>query len=327
MSDNDQTMEFEFAGDDVVVPFAVEPLDIRGRAVQVGPMLDQILKRHEYPDDVCFLLSELIVLATLLGTSLKFEGNFIVQTQSDGPVSLTVVDFSTPGSVRAYARFDKNAVETAVREGRTSPRDMLGNGVMALTVDQGSHMQRYQGIVELKGDTLEEVAHQYFRQSEQIPTRIRLTVAQVMRKEPGDEAVNRSWRAGGILTQFLPASQSRVVVRDLPGGNDEDEDGVADDDAWLEASALMDTVADDELSDPQLNVERLLYRLFHEHGVRVFEGTQVLDQCSCSREKVLSLVKSFEDEPDKKGAGEEGFETRCEFCSTVYRIEAEELGS
>ncbi|MEL7428757.1 MAG: Hsp33 family molecular chaperone [Pseudomonadota bacterium] len=326
MSDNNQTMEFEFAGDDVVVPFAVEPLDIRGRAVQVGPMLDQILKRHEYPDDVCFLLSELIVLATLLGTSLKFEGNFIVQTQSDGPVSLTVVDFSTPGSVRAYARFDKNAVETAVREGRTSPRDMLGNGVMALTVDQGSHMQRYQGIVELKGDTLEEVAHQYFRQSEQIPTRIRLTVAQVMRKEPGDEAVNQSWRAGGILTQFLPASQSRVVVRDLPGGNDEDEDGVADDDAWLEASALMDTVADDELSDPQLNVERLLYRLFHEHGVRVFEGTQVLDQCSCSREKVLSLVKSFEDEPDKKGAGEEGFETRCEFCSTVYRIEAQELG-
>lgn len=327
MSETDQTMEFEFAGDDVVVPFAVEPLDIRGRAVQVGPMLDQILKRHEYPDDVCFLLSELIVLATLLGTSLKFDGNFIVQTQSDGPVSLTVVDFSTPGSVRAYARFDKDAVESAVREGRTSPRDMLGNGVMALTVDQGAHMQRYQGIVELKGDTLEEVAHQYFRQSEQIPTRIRLTVAQVMRKEPGDGAVNQSWRAGGILTQFLPASQSRVVVRDLPGGSDEDEDGVDDDDAWLEASALMDTVADDELSDPQLNVERLLYRLFHEHGVRVFEGTPVLDQCSCSREKVLSLVKSFEDEPDKKVPGEEGFETRCEFCSTVYRIDTDELRS
>lgn len=319
------TSDFSFAGDDVVVPFAVEPLDIRGRGVHVGDLLDTVLKRHDYPDDVGFLLGELIVLSVLLGTSLKFDGNFIVQTQSDGPVSLAVVDFSTPGSVRAYARFDAQAVAGAVEQGKASPRDLLGEGVMALTIDQGEHMQRYQGIVALNGASLEEVAHQYFRQSEQIPTRVRLTVAQILRRNTETGDITKSWRAGGMLTQFLPESSERVVVRDLPGGNDEDDNLPDEDDAWLEASALMDTIADDELSDPQLSIERLLYRLFHEHGVRVFDGTPIVEQCSCSREKVISLVKSFADDPEKPSDKTEDVETKCEFCSTVYKIKAEEI--
>ncbi|MEM9278032.1 MAG: Hsp33 family molecular chaperone HslO, partial [Pseudomonadota bacterium] len=188
---------YKFVGDDVVVPFAVEPLDVRGRAIQVGPLLDTILKRHAYPQDVGFLLGELIVLTIILGSSLKFEGNFILQTQSDGPVSLTVVDFSTPGSVRAYARFDEAAIEKAAAQNRASPRELLGEGVMALTIDQGADMQRYQGVVALDGITLEEVAHQYFRQSEQIPTRVRLAVAQIMRAGEGGGPVETSWRAGG----------------------------------------------------------------------------------------------------------------------------------
>lgn len=315
--------EFEFAGDDVVVPFAVEPLDIRGRAVQVGPMLDSILGRHEYPEDVAFLLAELIVLSILLGSSLKFEGNFILQTQSNGPVSMVVVDFSTPDAIRAYARFDQASVEKAAQEGKASPRDLLGEGVLAMTIDQGEHMQRYQGVVALDGSTLEEIAHQYFRQSEQIPTKVKLSVAQIIR--PSDDGVTKSWRAGGLISQFFPDSESRVTVRDLPSGrDDEDDNGKQEDDAWLEATALVETVGDDELTDPQINVERLLYRLFHEHGVRVFDGTPVVDRCRCSREKVINLVKSFEDDPQKP-EDQDGFETKCEFCSTVYNIKPEEL--
>lgn len=317
--------DYTFAGDDVVVPFAVEPLDVRGRAVQLGPMLDAILKRHDYPQDVAYLLSELTVLAVLLGTSLKFEGNFILQTQSEGPVSLAVVDFSTPDAVRAYARFDKEKLEQAIAENRISPRELLGEGVMAMTVDQGPDMQRYQGIVALDGISLEDAAHQYFRQSEQIPTMVKLSVAQVLRASSDGSGTETSWRAGGILTQFLPESEERIIVRDLPGGSDEDDPEIDEDDAWLEASALMDTIGDDELTDPQINVERLLYRLFNEHGVRVFEGVKIEDRCSCSREKVVSLVRSFEDDPVHSGKPKEDFVTTCEFCSTVYTVKRNEL--
>ena len=321
--------EFEFAGDDVVVPFAVEPLDIRGRAVQLGGMLDTILKRHEYPEPICYLLGELVVLTVLLGSSLKFEGNFILQTQSEGPVSLTVVDFVTPGFVRAYARFDPETLETAIADGKTTSRDILGDGVMAMTIDQGSDMQRYQGIVPLDGVSLEDAAHQYFRQSEQIPTRVKLSVAQIMRPGGEDGGVETSWRAGGIITQFLPESEERVRVRDLPGGSDDEEfNEEEDDDAWVESVALMDTVGDDELTDPQINAERLLYRLFHEHGVRVFEGQPVEERCSCSRDKVVALVREFGEDEGKEQMANREYEdvsTKCEFCGTVYVIKAAEL--
>ncbi len=322
---NPEAAEYKFAGDDVVVPFAVEPLDIRGRAVHLGPMLDTILKRHEYPQDIAFLMGEMISLAVLLGTSLKFEGNFILQTQSDGPVSLAVVDFSTPDSIRAYARYNKADFEEALKQGKTSPRDLLGEGIMAMTIDHGVEMQRYQGIVKLDGISLEEAAHEYFRQSEQIPTRIKLSVAQILRPSEDGSITETSWRAGGVLAQFLPESEDRIRQRDLPSGAEDEEDDFLPDEAWAEASALMDTVGDDELTDPQINIERLLYRLFHEHGVRVFEGTKVLDKCTCSREKVVSLVRSFKDDPEKPLEPDENFTTVCEFCSTSYTVSANEV--
>ncbi|MBC8129009.1 MAG: Hsp33 family molecular chaperone HslO, partial [Rhizobiaceae bacterium] len=201
--------EFGFAGDDAVVPFAVEALDARGRAVQLGAMLDDILGRHDYPEPVARLLAEMIVLTVLLGTSLKFDGKFIAQTQTDGPVDLLVVDFTTPSSVRAYARFDAERVAASVAAGRTDPETLLGIGTMALTVDQGGHSQRYQGIVELSGASLEEVAEGYFRQSEQIPTTLRLAVGRIARRGEGG-GFRESWRAGGILAQFLPEAPERM---------------------------------------------------------------------------------------------------------------------
>ena len=326
MSATQEPAGYKLAGDDHVVPYAVASLDVRGKGVQIGPMLDNILKSHDYPQDVSLLLGEMIVLTVLLGSSLKFEGNFILQTQSDGPVSLGVVDYSTPGSVRAYARFDDERLAGAVNQGATSPRQLLGKGVMALTIDQGQDMQRYQGIVELDGVSLEEVADRYFQQSEQIPTKVKLSVAQIMKPRENGDGVETSWRAGGVLCQFFPESAERLPVRDLPGGRaDEPVQETEQDDAWAEASALVDTITDDELTDPQIGTERLLYRLFNEHGVRAFESIPVTNLCSCSREKVISLVRSFEDDPQKPYGNNEGFETKCEFCGIVYHISPEEL--
>src|SRR5690606_8595373 len=187
--------------------------DARGRIVQLGAVLDTILGRHDYPEPVARLLAEAVTLTVLLGTSLKFDGRFILQTRSDGPVDMLVADLATPGSVRAYARFDEERLADAVARNETAPEDLLGAGVMALTIDQGVHTQRYQGIVELDRTSLEEVARLYFRQSEQIPTDVRLAVAKQMVR--GEAGQREHWRAGGALIQFLPDAPERMRLPDL----------------------------------------------------------------------------------------------------------------
>ena len=307
------------AGDDAVRPFEVSALDIRGRAIQMGPALDEILARHDYPPAVAQLLGEALVLAVLLGSSLKFEGKFILQTKTDGPVDMLVVDFVTPDAVRAYARFDSEAVALAVADGKADPPSLLGNGVLAMTIDQGGMMNRYQGVVPLEGDTLEDVAHTYFRQSEQIPTRLRLAVAEMHVRE-GGVMVHR-WRAGGILIQFLPNEPERMRQQDLPGGDIPDDavvDQIDDDDLWVEAQSLVGTVEDHELTDPAVPVERLLYRLFHERGVRVFKPMPVHDRCSCSRDRVQSMLAGFTAQEIKESIEDGAISVTCEFCSAKY---------
>ncbi|WP_265516423.1 Hsp33 family molecular chaperone [Nitratireductor luteus] len=319
--------EFGFAGDDHVVPFDVDTLDVRGRAVQVGPMLDQILSRHGYPEPVSHLLAETIVLTVLLGSSLKFEGKFIVQTRSDGPVDMLVADLTTPGSVRAYARYDEDRLREAIERGEISPEQLLGAGVLALTIDQGAHMQRYQGIVQLDGSTLEDVARTYFRQSEQIPTEVRLGVARII--VPGESGGAERWRAGGLLMQFLPSVPERGRMADLPGGDGDEDDGGnghPEDNAWQEALALLSTVETDELLDPSVGTERLLYRLFHEQGARVYEGVDVVDDCSCSRDKIRAILEGFTAEEIEESTEDGEIRVTCEFCAKEYAFDAEELG-
>ena len=320
--------EFGFAGDDHVVPFEVGGLDLRGRAVQLGPVLDTILPRHGYPEPVAALLAQAMVLTVLLGTALKFEGKFIVQTRTDGPVDLLVADFATPHSLRAYARFDAEKLEAAVVAGRTAPEELLGKGVLALTVDQGAFMQRYQGIVQLDGASLEEVARTYFRQSEQIPTDLRLSVARQI--VPGADGPVAHWRAGGLLAQFLPEAPERMRAADLPGGDDPNGDEGEDvqdgaDDAWAEVRSLLATISPDELFDPTVGSERLLYRLFHEHGVRVFDSVAIKDDCSCSREKIRAILDGFTAEEITESTENGTIRVSCEFCSQHYEFDPAEF--
>src|SRR3569832_353620 len=144
----------EVSADDTVQPFEVSALDLRGRVVRLGPAVDTILESHDYPQPVAKLLGEAIVLGVLLGSALKFEGRFILQTQTDGPVRMLVVDFMTPDKVRACARFDRNRVAEAISAGRIDAGMMLGRGHLAMTIDQGGDMNRYQGLVVFVGGFL-----------------------------------------------------------------------------------------------------------------------------------------------------------------------------
>jgi molecular chaperone Hsp33 len=304
--------------DDAVLPFEVAVLDVRGRVVRLGPALDQILGQHNYPTPVCKLLGEAIVLTVLLGASLKFKGRFILQTQSDGSVRMLVVDYRSPGLVRACAQFDGDRVSAL---GEATAGDLLGRGHLAMTIDQGPDMSRYQGLVALSGEGLEQAAHEYFLRSEQIPTRVRLAVAEEFSAAGG--GMRRSWRAGGLLLQFLPKKAERMRGPDLDPGDAPEGTAphvVPEDDAWVEGQALVATIADVELIDPALSSERLLYRLFHEHGVRVFRPAAVEARCSCSRERVDSILRSFSPE-DRAGMVEDGrILVTCEFCNAKYEF-------
>jgi molecular chaperone Hsp33 len=307
--------------DDAVLPFEVAALDLRGRLTRLGPALDEILDQHDYPPAVGKLLGEAIVLTTLLGSSLKFDGRFILQTRTDGPVSFLIVDFQAPDRLRAYARFDAARLAPGLDSGA-----LLGRGHLAMTIDQGPDMSRYQGLVALEGGSLEDAAHEYFLRSEQIPTKVRLAVGEEWR---GGDGPKHRWRAGGMLLQFLPKAPERARQPDLHPGDAPDgtkAHTVAQDDAWVEGQSLIATVEDVELIDPDLSGERLLYRLFHERGVRVFSPRHIIAKCSCSREAVSRMLKSFAPKERADMVKDGKVEVTCEFCSSVYEFTPQEAG-
>jgi molecular chaperone Hsp33 len=314
------------AVDDTILPFAVKALDLRGRIVRLGPAVDTILTSHDYPPPVAKLLGEAIVLTVMLGSALKFDGRFILQTQSDGPVRMLVVDFTSPDKVRACARFDAERVAAAIATNTAEPGKLLGRGHLAMTIDQGPEMSRYQGLVPLDGGDLEDAAHEYFTRSEQIPTRVRLAVGEEFRA--GTNGARGRWRAGGILLQFLPNSIERARQADLDPGDappGTEPHVIPEDEAWVEARSLAATVDDVELIDSALSSERLAYRLFHERGVRVFRAAPVQAQCSCSRGSVENMLKSFSEE-DRDDMVEDGRITvTCEFCSSTYVFSPSDL--
>jgi molecular chaperone Hsp33 len=188
-----------------------------------------------------------------------------------------------------------------------------------MTIDQGPEMNRYQGLVALAGGSLEDAAHEYFLRSEQIPTRVRLAVAEELRAGAGGP--RHRWRAGGMLLQFLPKKAERMRGPDLdpgdaPAGTPRHD--IPEDDAWVEGRSLIATVEDIELIDPSLSSERLLYRLFHERGVRVFKSAAVEAKCSCSRDSVTNMLKSFS-QADRNEMVQDGvISVTCEFCNSKY---------
>jgi molecular chaperone Hsp33 len=298
------------AVDDIVLPFAVETLSTRGRLVRLGSAIDQLLKRHAYPEPVSKLVADAVTLAALLGSTLKMEGRFQLQTKSDGPVTMLLVDFDAPSNLRALARFDKTRLAHTVEAGE----DLLGQGHMAFTIDPGGEMTRYQGVIALEGQGFETAAHHYFERSEQIPTLVRLAVGETVSSE------GRAWRAGGLIVQYLPEASARRRRADFHPGDAPagvEPDRIEEDDAWIEAQARAETTEAHELIDPTLSAERLLFRLFNERGVRVYAPTPLAAICRCSAEGVDAMLRSFPPDEVKDMTGDDGMiGVTCEFCST-----------
>jgi molecular chaperone Hsp33 len=311
---------------DSVVPFSVSMLDIRGRTAQFGMAIDAILTRHDYPQPVATLLAQILSLTALLGSSLKYDGKFIIQAQGDGPISLLVADLRTNGALRGYARFD-DAYFVEPKMMPANVAELLGKGVLAFTVDQGADMQRYQGLVAMEGQSIEAAAVHYFRQSEQLPTEVRLAVAKLLVPHEAGGVVEQ-WRAGGLIAQFMPKEPDRIRIRDLPAGDNPNIDAIdifneGDDDAWTEARTLVKTIEDSELTDPTIDAETLLYRLFNQHDPRVTEPLAIRDQCSCSQERILDMLRGFSAEDRAESVVGGQVAVKCEFCSENYVFSAE----
>ncbi len=286
--------------DDLVATFQIEDQPVRGRITRLGPAIDEVLTRHAYPEAVANLLGEACALAALVGSSLKFDGRLIVQAQGSGPVAYVVADYDTGGALRGYCRFDAERVAKA-SEGFVRPGagTLLGGGVFIMTIDQGPQMDRYQGVTPIEGETLALCAETYFAQSEQIPTRVRLAVGQA------DVGEGFHWRAGGLLIQNIAEDATRGETRE----------------AWTRAQAFFETLGEDELLDPALSSERLLFRLFHEDGVRLLPATPLNGFCRCSHERIVEMLQTFPPEERAQMVEPDGqIHVTCEYCSRVYAL-------
>jgi molecular chaperone Hsp33 len=312
------------AADNLVLPFRTVRSDVIGRVVRLGSVVDTILSRHAYPEPVGYALGEALALTAMLGSALRAEGKLILQTKTDGPLDFLVADFVSPGKVRGYANFDKSDAHLAGTQGRGDQGALLGSGHVAMTIDPSGDKNRYQGIVGLDHQPLVDAAHTYFRQSEQLPTFIRLAVARHYDHGAAGAQPAWQWRAGGLMIQQLPREGGQ---RDYPSGEAHDASLEGEDDEnWNRARHLAATVEDHELLDPMLAPERLLYRLFHEEGVRVTPPTSLSAECRCSRERIEALLERFgpEELADMREA-DGGVTVTCEFCSRRYRFASDEI--
>lgn len=292
------------APDDHVQPFHIEGQPVMGRLVRLGPLVDEVMRRHDYPPDVATLLAEMLALAASLSSLLKYQGVFTLQAKGDGPIGLMVADATSDGDLRGYASYDAERLARRADDGggphAPVPR-LLGSGYLAFNVDQGSHTERYQGIVELTGGTLVECVQHYFRQSEQLATGIKLAVG----------SDGGGWRAGVLLLQRLPEAGDPAAKSHHIQGEDAD-------DGWRRSLVLMSSATTAELLDPALASNDLLYRLFHEDGVRVTAPQPLRARCRCSRERVETVLKSLpRDEVESLKVDGEVVVT-CEFCSRSY---------
>lgn len=283
--------------DDFAAPFSLDAAPVRGRLARLAEgALDPILRRHAYPRPVAMLLGEALTLAALVGSLLKSDGRLVVQAQGAGPVNLLVAEHGAGGALRGYARLADGA---SLGESRMPPAALLGAGHLVLTLDRGGDAPAYQGTVALAGDTLAECAESYFSASEQTDTRIALAVGEAM---AGDGA---TWRAGGLLLQKVAADAARG-------------DPVED---WVRAGHLFATVTDEELVDPDLPAERLLYRLFHEEGVRMGARTALADRCTCDETRLAGVMRKFPPSELRELVEPDGFlHAKCQFCARNYLI-------
>ncbi len=291
--------------DNQVTPFHLEARPVRGRIVRLGSVLDDIVSAHTAPETVSRSLGEAIITAIIAGSSLKFEGRVIVQASGNGPISFVISDYTSDGGVRGYIRADINALPG---EAQPDLSALMGDGQFALTIDPGTAAHRYQGIAALEGESFAKTVETYFIQSEQLPSRLILAIARHT-----DQDGQTKWRGGGILIQRIATSDA-----------DTNEDG---EDPWVTALALINTISADELTDPTITEEDVLYRLFHEEGVRTFAPQPIHKRCTCTPDRLRDILKNFTRKERAEMVTDSGeIEMTCEYCVKTFCFDPKELG-
>lgn len=274
-----------------VTPFYLPDKPVRGRLVRLGPLGATLLSRHEHPAPVRVLLGQALALVAGLSTALKFKGSFSIQMRGDGPVSMLVVDCTESGALRGYVRVSPEAVIAP----QATAAQLLGQGYMALTVDQGLDKDPSQGIVSIQGETMAQMAEAYFTSSEQLPVRVFLAA---------DETA-QGWRCAALVMERVAGA----------GGVGADLSVEEQEDAWHTAVVLAETITSAEMLDDTLTPERLLYRLFHGEGVAVSKPRALSFGCRCSRQRLGGILGGFEQEELDHMAVEGQIVMTCEFCN------------
>ena len=287
-----------------ITVFELDKLDIRGRALRVGDLVQDIISAHDYPDYINRCIAELVVLSSLFSSLFKFEGIFSLQIQTDGAVKMLACDVTSMGGVRACASY----------EGEDTPDTLFGKGYMVFTVDQGADKERYQGIVDLKNDSLIDSVQHYFNQSEQIPTGLKLFI---------DQNKDKQWQASAMLLQRMPGHGESMQEKNKPRVEKDSETQIAD---WQHAMVMMSSLTDEEMFDNTLEMNDVLIRLFHDQeGVRVYEPVQLKKHCRCTSDKLLSVLRSLSDD-EKDDLIEDGaVEVRCDYCGENYTFTVSDI--
>lgn len=293
--------------DNQTAPVRIGEGRVHGRIIRLGTALDSAICHGDYPKPVAQLLGEAVLIAGLVARSLKFKGKLYVQAHgtNEGAVSLLTAECTTDGDVRAYARFDEDALAHILGDNPyPDAQALMGGGTFAMTIDQGKDMDRYQGLSAIEGASLGDCAEHYFRQSEQIPTRIQLAVGQV--QVPGSAP---QWRGGGLMVQRIAGDKARGDAAE----------------AWDMAKAVMGTLSAEELLDPDLGSDDLLYRLFHEQGVSRLEPKDIFAKCACSKERLHNTLKSFDAKAVDDMMQDGKITANCEYCGTDYVFTQKDL--
>lgn len=320
------TLTSKIAWDDTVLPFQLDHSDIRGRVARLDQTLNRLLAQHSYPPEVAAMVAEAALLTALIGQTIKLRWKLSLQVRGSGPLRLIATDFyapaddGTPGRIRAYASYDKDRLVSGA-----DPFGQIGQGYFAILLDQGQGTTPYQGITPLAGGSLSACAEAYFAQSEQLPTRFKLSFGES--RTPGEAPV---WRGGGVMLQHMPKASplmaegasgedGLLAARDLL---DEDEG-----ENWNRANILLDTAEALELIGPHVAPTDLLLRLFHEEGPRVFDALPVQFGCTCSADRVRTSLSIYSARDIAHMTTPEGRVTAdCQFCGAHYDFDPKTLG-
>jgi molecular chaperone Hsp33 len=297
--------------EDCVLPFQIDTADVTGRMIRCQKSISRILNHHQYPVPVARLLGEALLLVALLGSGMKLKHRMILQIKGDGALPLLVADYYADGSMRGYVECKDDLYQQWTGGENINPFLLIGKGHLAITIDNGDDTKPYQGIVPIQGESLSAAILGYIEGSDQIISALKLFITQK------DYNGTIQWFGAAMLIQKLGKAGDNFKTEFA--NNDDTEN-------WTRINALFHTLSETELCDTELSEETLLYRLFHEDGVRIFEKNKIHFECKCDMSRLEAIFKNSDLADLQALADDNGIiEANCQFCENKYQFSLKDL--